>query len=75
MIVKSMIKDAINGTFVIWFREKAGVIIQLHAIRICLPTLIPVAVIVYIALCRSGRPMSAEVITVMITITCGVLTT
>ena len=57
------------------FREKARIIVQLHAVRMSLPTLSRGAVVFEIALCWSGRPVAAVITIKMIIITCGVLTT
>ena len=65
----------INDTFVMLVWEKARIIVQLHAVRMSLPTLSRGAVIFRIALCWSGGPLAAVIIIAMITITRGVLTT
>ena len=55
--------------------EKARIIVQLHAVRMSLPTLSRGAVIFIVALCWSGGPLAAVIIIAMIIITSGVLTT
>ena len=56
------------------FREKARIIVQLHAVRMSLPTLSRGAVVFEIALCWSGGPVAAVIIVTMITVTSGGLT-
>jgi len=51
--------------------EKARIVVQLHAVRMSLPTLSRGA---EIALCWSGGPLAAVVIVTMIIVTSGVLT-
>ena len=55
--------------------EKARIIVQLHAVRMSLPTLSRGAVIFIVALCWSGGPLAAVIIIAMIIITSGVRTT